>query len=129
MLTEVKTLFRLLRCDSIPFVGGYYFGSIDQERYNVIPSQINCVALTVVNIDLALSVMLARLMVVPSVWLFRSSGVRAMLRNVLAINYRLAPQYPFPCAVQDFLAACGLSFDALLSSFSLSRRSVLDPTT
>lgn len=26
--------------------------------------------------------------------------------RVFAINYRLAPQYPFPCAVQDFLAAC-----------------------
>ncbi|KAK2463097.1 hypothetical protein APHAL10511_004752 [Amanita phalloides] len=25
--------------------------------------------------------------------------------RVLAINYRLAPQYPFPCAVQDVLAA------------------------
>lgn len=24
----------------------------------------------------------------------------------LAINYRLAPQYPFPCALQDALAAC-----------------------
>ena len=23
-----------------------------------------------------------------------------------AINYRLAPQYPFPCAIQDLLAAC-----------------------
>lgn len=26
-----------------------------------------------------------------------------------AINYRLAPQYPFPCAVHDLLAACKLS--------------------
>ncbi len=24
----------------------------------------------------------------------------------LAINYRLAPQYPFPCAIQDIVAAC-----------------------
>jgi len=24
----------------------------------------------------------------------------------IAINYRLAPQYPFPCALQDLLAAC-----------------------
>jgi hypothetical protein len=23
-----------------------------------------------------------------------------------AINYRLAPQYPFPCALQDLVAAC-----------------------
>lgn len=26
----------------------------------------------------------------------------------LAINYRLAPQYPFPCALHDALAACVL---------------------
>ncbi len=25
---------------------------------------------------------------------------------LVAINYRLAPQYPFPCAIQDALAAC-----------------------
>ncbi|KAI0629024.1 alpha/beta-hydrolase [Trametes polyzona] len=25
--------------------------------------------------------------------------------RVFAVNYRLAPQYPFPCAIQDFLAA------------------------
>lgn len=24
----------------------------------------------------------------------------------VAINYRLAPQYPFPCALQDLVAAC-----------------------
>lgn len=24
----------------------------------------------------------------------------------IAVNYRLAPQYPFPCALQDILAAC-----------------------
>jgi acetyl esterase/lipase len=24
----------------------------------------------------------------------------------IAVNYRLAPQYPFPCAIQDLLAAC-----------------------
>ena len=24
----------------------------------------------------------------------------------VAPNYRLAPQYPFPCAIQDFLASC-----------------------
>ena len=26
--------------------------------------------------------------------------------RLLAVNYRLAPQYPFPCAIQDILAAC-----------------------
>jgi acetyl esterase/lipase len=29
------------------------------------------------------------------------NGARA-----IAPNYRLAPQYPFPCALQDFLASC-----------------------
>lgn len=24
----------------------------------------------------------------------------------IAINYRLAPQYPFPCALHDLLTAC-----------------------
>lgn len=28
---------------------------------------------------------------------------------IIAVNYRLAPQYPFPCALQDLLAACELS--------------------
>ena len=26
--------------------------------------------------------------------------------SLTAVNYRLAPQYPFPCAIQDLLAAC-----------------------
>jgi acetyl esterase/lipase len=33
--------------------------------------------------------------------LARKSGCR-----LIAINYRLAPQYPFPCAIQDALATC-----------------------
>jgi hypothetical protein len=28
--------------------------------------------------------------------------------SLTAVNYRLAPQYPFPCAIQDLLAACEL---------------------
>ena len=28
------------------------------------------------------------------------------LNFIIAINYRLAPQYPFPCGLQDALAAC-----------------------
>ncbi|KAH8115380.1 alpha/beta-hydrolase [Phellopilus nigrolimitatus] len=58
-----------LRCILYFHGGGYYFGSIDQERY-----------------------FLQRFA--------RKSGCR-----LLAINYRLAPQYPFPCAIQDALAA------------------------
>ncbi|KAI0365597.1 alpha/beta-hydrolase [Pilatotrama ljubarskyi] len=36
-------------------------------------------------------------------------GIQRLARKVngrvFAINYRLAPQYPFPCAIQDFVAA------------------------
>jgi acetyl esterase/lipase len=32
----------------------------------------------------------------------------------IAVNYRLAPQYPFPCAIQDLLAACEQSLAVLL---------------
>jgi hypothetical protein len=33
-----------------------------------------------------------------------------------AINYRKAPQYPFPCAVQDVLAGCKFFFSYSISS-------------
>ncbi|KAF5382996.1 hypothetical protein D9757_006344 [Collybiopsis confluens] len=49
--------------------GGYYFGSVDQERYSI------------------------------------QRYARKINGRVFAINYRLAPQYPFPCAIQDLLAA------------------------
>ncbi|KAI9062340.1 alpha/beta-hydrolase [Trametes sanguinea] len=58
-----------MRCILYAHGGGYYFGSIDQERY--------C---------------MQRL-------------ARKINGRVFTINYRLAPQYPFPCAIQDFLAA------------------------
>ncbi|KAI0359652.1 alpha/beta-hydrolase [Trametes cingulata] len=58
-----------MRCILYAHGGGYYFGSIDQERY--------C---------------MQRL-------------ARKINGRVFAINYRLAPQYPFPCAIQDFVAA------------------------
>jgi acetyl esterase/lipase len=50
--------------------GGYYFGSVDQERYSI------------------------------------QRHARKINGRVFAINYRLAPQYPFPCALQDLIAAC-----------------------
>ena len=31
----------------------------------------------------------------------------------IAVNYRLAPQYPFPCALQDLLAACEQTLSVL----------------
>ncbi|KAJ6631524.1 hypothetical protein B0H10DRAFT_2299906 [Mycena sp. CBHHK59/15] len=49
--------------------GGYYFGSVDQERYSI------------------------------------QRHARKINGRVFGINYRLAPQYPFPCALQDLLAA------------------------
>ncbi|EED85396.1 candidate lipase/esterase from carbohydrate esterase family CE10 [Postia placenta Mad-698-R] len=49
--------------------GGYYFGSIDQERYSI------------------------------------ERYARKINGRVFAINYRLAPQYPFPCALHDCLSA------------------------
>ncbi|GLB37690.1 putative alpha beta-hydrolase [Lyophyllum shimeji] len=49
--------------------GGYYFGSVDQERYSI------------------------------------QRHARKINGRVFAVNYRLAPQYPFPCALQDLLAA------------------------
>lgn len=58
-----------MRCVLYAHGGGYYFGSVDQERYSI------------------------------------QRFARKIHGRVLAVNYRLAPQYPFPCAVQDLLAA------------------------
>ncbi|KAI0919010.1 hypothetical protein AcV5_002037 [Taiwanofungus camphoratus] len=58
-----------MRCILFAHGGGYYFGSIDQERYSI------------------------------------ERYARKINGRVFAINYRLAPQYPFPCAIQDLLAA------------------------
>jgi len=58
-----------MRCILYAHGGGYYFGSVDQERYSI------------------------------------QRFARKIRGRVLAVNYRLAPQYPFPCALQDLLAA------------------------
>ncbi|KEP50818.1 putative lipase/esterase from carbohydrate esterase family CE10 protein [Rhizoctonia solani 123E] len=58
-----------MRCMLYIHGGGYYFGSVDQQRY--------CV----------------------------QRYARKMAGRVFAVNYRLAPQYPFPCALHDCLAA------------------------
>ncbi|KAF5357302.1 hypothetical protein D9758_005908 [Tetrapyrgos nigripes] len=58
-----------MRCILYLHGGGYYFGSVDQERYSI------------------------------------QRYARKINGRVFAINYRLAPQYPFPCAIQDALAA------------------------
>lgn len=58
-----------MRCILYAHGGGYYFGSIDQQRYSLL------------------------------------RHARKINGRVFAINYRLAPQYPFPCALQDLLAA------------------------
>ncbi|KAJ3835656.1 hypothetical protein F5878DRAFT_542785 [Lentinula raphanica] len=59
----------MMRCILYAHGGGYYFGSVDQERYSI------------------------------------QRYARKINGRVFAINYRLAPQYPFPCAIQDLLAA------------------------
>nr|GAT56166.1 predicted protein [Mycena chlorophos] len=58
-----------MRCILYSHGGGYYFGSVDQERYSL------------------------------------QRHARKINGRVFAINYRLAPQYPFPCALQDLIAA------------------------
>ncbi|KAJ7287106.1 alpha beta-hydrolase [Mycena rebaudengoi] len=58
-----------MRCILYSHGGGYYFGSVDQERYSI------------------------------------QRHARKINGRVFAINYRLAPQYPFPCALQDLVAA------------------------
>ncbi|KDQ50918.1 hypothetical protein JAAARDRAFT_199615 [Jaapia argillacea MUCL 33604] len=58
-----------MRCILYFHGGGYYFGSVDQERYAL------------------------------------QRFARKINGRVFGINYRLAPQYPFPCAIQDALAA------------------------
>ncbi|KAF9529730.1 hypothetical protein CPB83DRAFT_811822 [Crepidotus variabilis] len=58
-----------MRCILYLHGGGYYFGSVDQERYSI------------------------------------QRFARKINGRVFAINYRLAPQYPFPCALQDAVAA------------------------
>ncbi|KAK0475454.1 Alpha/Beta hydrolase protein [Armillaria novae-zelandiae] len=58
-----------MRCFLYLHGGGYYVGSIDQERSSI------------------------------------HQHARLINGRVFAINYRLAPQYPFPCAIQDALAA------------------------
>ncbi|KAL0579609.1 hypothetical protein V5O48_002381 [Marasmius crinis-equi] len=58
-----------MRCILYAHGGGYYFGSVDQERYSI------------------------------------QRYARKINGRVFAINYRLAPQYPFPCGLQDLIAA------------------------
>ncbi|KAI6046335.1 hypothetical protein EDC04DRAFT_2630038 [Pisolithus marmoratus] len=58
-----------LRCILYAHGGGYYFGSVDQERYSI------------------------------------QRHAKKINGRIFAINYRLAPQYPFPCALHDLLTA------------------------
>ncbi|KAI9452278.1 Alpha/Beta hydrolase protein [Lactarius psammicola] len=58
-----------MRCLLWAHGGGYYFGSVDQERFMI------------------------------------QRYARKMHGRVFAPKYRLAPQYPFPCALQDLLAS------------------------
>ncbi|KAF8912355.1 Alpha/Beta hydrolase protein [Mucidula mucida] len=67
-------------------MGGYFMGSVDQERYSIQRH--------------------ARKINVASLVSQLPRWPHCLHFNVfLAINYRLAPQYPFPCALQDALAS------------------------
>ncbi|KAH9165053.1 Alpha/Beta hydrolase protein [Lactarius sanguifluus] len=71
--TEASATYRPemdeMRCLLWAHGGGYYFGSINQERYMI------------------------------------QRYARKIHGRVFAPNYRLAPQYPFPCGLQDLLAS------------------------
>ncbi|KAJ7935116.1 hypothetical protein B0H13DRAFT_1949785 [Mycena leptocephala] len=58
-----------MRCILYAHGGGYYFGSVDQERSSI------------------------------------QRHATKINGRLFAINYRLSPQYPFPCALQDLVAA------------------------
>ncbi|KAH8985536.1 alpha beta-hydrolase [Lactarius akahatsu] len=71
--TEASAAYRPemdeMRCLLWAHGGGYYFGSVNQERYMI------------------------------------QRYARKIHGRVFAPNYRLAPQYPFPCGLQDLLAS------------------------
>ena len=85
-------------------IGGYYFGSVDQERYSIQrhARKINgrVFGKHTANENLVL-----------------------LYSSFIAINYRLAPQYPFPCAIQDTLAACE-HHELALRSHGLTSREI-----
>ncbi|KAK0212425.1 hypothetical protein DFS33DRAFT_1390424 [Desarmillaria ectypa] len=68
-----------MRCILYLHGGGYYFGSVDQERRGTLLIQTQPYSI--------------------------QRHARKINGRVFAVNYRLAPQYPFPCALQDVLAA------------------------
>ncbi|KAI0301668.1 hypothetical protein B0F90DRAFT_287335 [Multifurca ochricompacta] len=78
-----------MRCILWAHGGGYYFGSVDQERY---------------MIQRYARKIHGRVFGKP---IFAHSGAGLAIKApcIVAPNYRLAPQYPFPCALQDLLAS------------------------
>ena len=66
--------------------------------------------------------MLVRYMGESSVSLRASGPDHSHPPTLIAVNYRLTPQYPFPCAIQDLLATC----EPRHTSLSVKLRTSLD---
>ncbi len=69
-------------------------------------SRSEALKLILVNSDTAYNDMQGRLMAECLVCMRATTLTPPTLIAGSAINYRQAPQYPFPCALQDALAAC-----------------------
>ena len=87
-------------------VGGYYFGSVDQERYSIqrFARKINGRAFGKSCVSCQGFRSAPRCLAIHS-YIPLSRFFPSYMLSFLAINYRLSPQYPFPCAIQDALAA------------------------
>ncbi|KAF9453039.1 alpha/beta-hydrolase [Macrolepiota fuliginosa MF-IS2] len=78
-----ETISRMDDLDSVMLYihgGGYYWGSINTHRYQVL------------------------------------RHTRKFHGRAFTVNYRKAPQYPWPCAIQDVLAACKYPTDMYLTN-------------
>ena len=94
------------------YVGAYYFGSVDQERYSIqrFARKINGRAFgksSVFHQNPHSKFHWGCYHMPPCSWILvsRPDFSHDLTSIFSAIRYRLSPQYPFPCAIQDALAA------------------------